>query len=207
MSDQKQQTVEAGVVVPFFQASVSGLLFGLVLGILAWALDWPRPWVFGLIGGVAAIFVAWLSLLGRWLSWIEALLGVDLNRDGVISRNLSDERLRVAVLDRDGTRGVFLDLPIDEGRMIALADGLMRGKSLSESSWIGSQGIFSRSEFYALRDELIKRGLLRWVNPRAHSQGVELTPGGRALVRHFASISASPPRQLVDALPAHNRER
>lgn len=60
-----------------------------------------------------------------------------------------------------------------------LAVGVIGDRPISEAEWASGAGkIFTVSEWRALIAEFIERGLMRWVNPDAHAQGVEPTDDG-----------------------------
>jgi len=87
----------------------------------------------------------------------------------------------------------FINLPIGQkqaGRVFYL---LTVGRDLSLASLAGPGKPLSRSEFEALRDELISRGLAAWKNPNYHNQGATLTAAGRAVCKKFAADYTTPP--------------
>lgn len=94
-----------------------------------------------------------------------------------------------------GQQTQIIDLPSDSERLEKLARGLLAGLPLSESQWTGGRGIFTRSEFSALRGELIRRGLVQWNNSHTTARGAALTASGRAIMRRFAgeTVRSSPP--------------
>jgi len=73
--------------------------------------------------------------------------------------------------------------------VLAWARAVVGGRSLAQGGWTGSGGPFSRSEYDALLAAMLKAGVVRWANPRAHAQGVELTPMGRATLRKLMSLA------------------
>ena len=77
------------------------------------------------------------------------------------------------------------------------------GVGFSHAGLAGPHKPLSRSEFEALRDEFVARGLAVWRNPEAHGQGLELTAAGRGMCRKFAElpepgrITLLPHRELI----------
>jgi hypothetical protein len=91
-------------------------------------------------------------------------------------------RKRLRVEAKIGKDTKILDLPFDEQKLRALADGLRMGQPFSEGMWTGKNRPFTRGEFADLRGEFLKRGWVRWKNNDAPAQGVELTPEGQAVI-------------------------
>jgi hypothetical protein len=186
------------VVVPAGQAlliaagvSVGAFVVTMVVTLwLAW--PWWLPFaVGGALGGLAfAIAAVLLTMDHRRLLWAaETLTGVDIDDDNVIGEPGSQDVLRVELMDRnDGNhkRLTFIDLPGDRQQLATLAEGLLNGKGTGQAQWTGTAGPFSRSEYEAIRAELIGRGLATWINPDHHNQGWELTAAGRAVMRRIA---------------------
>lgn len=187
----------SGVVIPGAQAIITGVLCGIAaLAITAW-FNLP----FWAIGGTAAAVImagSWLAYRSRWQIVLENLLGVDLNHDGRIGTQPlpqalpapQAEQVRIELVQDQGRRGDFIDLPYAD-RLPQLAAGLTNGRQFAQAAWCGQSGIFSRSEFDALRDTMIERGLMAWKNPEAKAQGVVLTAAGRSVMKRLAG--STPP--------------
>ena len=184
-----------GVVVPGLQAAITGVLTGLAaLAVSAW-LKLPY-WGIGATAFTLAALAAWLSYRGRWAWVLERMLGVDINRDGLIGQPEPEpepaQSLRIELVQDEGRRGEFIDLPYPE-KLPLLAGGLLEGRQFSLTAWTGKGQLFSRSEFETLRAELLKRGLATWNNPAAPAQGITLTGAGRAIFRRLADQSPTLP--------------
>ena len=93
--------------------------------------------------------------------------------------------LRLEVVNPGDGRMQFADFPIEGEAFKSWARAVLGGRGLSVGVWTGSNGLFSRQEYDALTDYLIRAGLMRWINPAAHAQGRELTPAGAATLRRF----------------------
>lgn len=181
-------------------AFVSGVFAALALGLLAHALEHKAPLEIALIAWSVTQALTWIILLFRWsklLYVIERSLGLDINRDGYTGEPYQEperytpEPVRIELVEQTtggGRQTSLIDLPVSQEQLIALADGLLSGSSFSESSWCGSGAPFSKSEFIRLRDEMLKRNLLTWRNPRAPAVGLMLTPGGKACMRYLSSV-------------------
>ena len=196
----RNANLESDVAAPGIQAAVSGLIAGIGRGGIAAALGAAHPWAIGLGVGAGALGVAWFVLLRdqRALLWeVETLTGADLDRNGVVGKPEQSPTVRVEIEERKPKgRGSlsFVHLPCTPEQLETLARGALNGKPLSESAWTRKGRPFSRREFSKVRDELVERGLVRWVNPAAHAQGLELTLTGRAV---FRRIVEAPPRPTL----------
>lgn len=193
-----------GVIVPGLQALITAVLTGFAAGALAAWVGAPY-WGVGFTAAALAALASWLSYRARWAFVMERILGVDLNQDGVIGQPEPEppparaEPVRIEIIQEGGRAGDFIELPARPEQLRMLADGLQGGRAFSQSVWTGNSGIFTRSEFEALRAELLRRGLAKWRKEGAPGQGIELTPPGRAVMRRFASetkrLSPPPPEE------------
>ena len=193
----KADGLRDGLIVPGLQALITGVSCGVAaLAVTAW---FGLPWL--AIGGtVAAVTMAgaWLSYRGRWAWTLERLLGVDLNNDSVIGQPQPDlpalpESVHIELIQDQGRRGDYIDLPATPTQLKALASGIVnQNRQFALTLWAGEAGIFTRPQFEKLRAELIDRGLAEWKKADAPNQGCKLTPQGLAVMRYFASDHYSP---------------
>jgi len=187
-------TVQGDVAVPLCQAGITGLVVGLPVGVAAVALGSPL-WV-GACAFSSVTGIAWLLLLSdhrRLLRSIETVIGRDLDGDNRVGQVEKPPTVRVEVEKKKDTGRsdwLLFDLSGSPSALQSLASGVLSGLSLSESEWSGSGRPFSRSDFRALRSQLIERGLACWRNPGAPAQGVELTAVGRAVFRRLTTLPA-----------------
>jgi len=178
-----------GVLVPGAQCLITGTLAGFCAAVIA-GLAGAVWWKWGLGTASLITLISWVTFRADWSARLEKMLGIDLNLDGQIGPAPAPaaEHIRIdLVQDGDYPSGQFIDLPAPAEKIRALASGLATGREFSQTVWIGSGGIFSRSEFDRLRDELIRRGLAVWKNPDHHAQGAVLTSAGKAVMRKLAS--------------------
>lgn len=188
----------AGLGLPFGQALITAILVGLLAGALAWAAGLPRPAAIGLVFGLMSGLLMWLMSIAAWHSAAYRQPQVYVSQPEIVEAEEYDalpepERIRVRIIEADGRSETWSSLPCSEPQMRALCSGLASGVPFAHSHWVGAGKPFSRAEFEAVRDEMLQRNLIRWINPDARAKGVELSPGGRALVRTFAA-SPTPPR-------------
>jgi len=171
---------------------VGGVVFALSL-----FMGWDKR--LGLLGGAAGALVAFLWLVSR----VAREYFPEPEPKEPKEPKRYDQAVKVAIIDRsedEYPKCEYAHLSIDAKRLRQFASGVLGGRPISEASWTGSQGLFSRGEFGQLRSELLERGLVRWVNERSHSQGLEISKGGLSLLRH---VSKEPdPMDLSPALPS-----
>lgn len=179
--------LRSDVAVPFIQAVITGLLATGIGGGVAVCGKWDVAAVGGVVGGLV-MGGAWLLLLRehRDLLWeTEEITGLDLDGDGHVGAPVSTT-LEITIPGDHGKQTKIADLPAAPEQLRALAQGMLRGR-MAETEWYGRGKLFSKGKFYALRQELIDRGLMVWVNPKAHTQGTELTAVGRSVFRRLAA--------------------
>ena len=181
-----ETSFKAQVIIPAGHSVLLGSFAGLATGSLA-AVIGGDPVTWGLASGSVVMTGAYFKLVSGYYSDEPAAQEIRAYEDTV----------RINVLDDTAPyiQGTYIRLQIQRDKLVHLAMGLEAGKSFSLASFGGRGKIFSRSEYELLRDEFIVRGLARWVNPVSHTQGVELTRGGWAFVRHFSTFpeTTSPP--------------
>ena len=181
------------IIIPGLKAVIVSVTCGLLVGLLIGAFQIKvNVWYAMAITALAVFLAVFLSTSrrGQWL--VERLVGADLNGDTFIGQPDQQmlpapaERITVEVVQESGRRGDILDLPIDREKLTALASGLTQGRQFAQSVWTGNGAVFTRSEFEATRTALITAGLLTWNKDGHPSQGVRVTPAGRAIFRRLA---------------------
>jgi hypothetical protein len=188
------------VGIPTAQAVITGGLAGMFALTCTAVIEPTRTWAAGGIISTGAMLIIWLVRLRRWntlVTQLESVVGVDLGGDEQVSEPVYNSPvkppvIRVEVTSESGRHTRYGGLPVSEDKLHLLAIGVLRGVAMSESSWTGAGKPFSKREFTCLRDVMLSCGLLRWVNPDARAQGVELSAAGRGLMRHYVSLSPSP---------------
>jgi len=190
--------ITAPVTIPLLQSLITGMFAGIAAGVVCAVIGFDfSAWAGGAVVGVLVTFGSWLTFRGHWQAVIERALGVDFNGDGIIGEPQAPTLpepapLRIELLQDNGARGDFIDLPYRE-KLPELASGLLSGRQFSQTVWTGGGRLFSRAEFENVRGEMIRRGLARWKNPAAPAQGAELTPAGRAVLRKLAGRDSPSP--------------
>jgi hypothetical protein len=190
--------LEPDVLVPGAKALFTGVACGIVVGIASAVFGWPwYTFVGGFGGGAAGGWFVFVADSNKLLWRVERIIGRDLNDDGDVGEPKGSGRkapqepasriLRVEVAQENQTR--FLDVPQDKA--VKFARSVLAGRSMSEQEWKTYFG--GIKEFKEFRGKLLDGGLVRWVNPKAHSQGLELTRAGRAVFRRLANLSPTEP--------------
>ena len=191
----KLHSLEAGVWLPILQAGITGIFIGASVAIVAYLADWPKPFAWFAAGYIFSQAVVWMALLWRWLGLtarVEQAIDIDLDGDGYTG---PAPTLRVELAkDNDGGRQIaIMDLPTTPEKLSTLAHGLLAGLPLSEGTWCGRNGLFTRGEWRAVRAQLQARGLVSLAQDRDHRSGYQLTPAGQSAMRYFASLTEKPP--------------
>ncbi len=134
------------------------------------------------------------AVAGWWLLWrwlrihaidalfsVEEFLGTDVNRDGEIGRPTF--RIERPV---EGGHDIW-ELP---GTVAQFAEWALAITShtatTSERQWCGEGKLYSSSEYDALRDELMQRGIAKWRNAQYPQLGWVLTQDGYPVVQAIA---------------------
>jgi len=81
----------------------------------------------------------------------------------------------------------FLRFPVALVKIVSFAKGIEKGEPFTVRRWTGAYGIFSGSEFEAIRSEFISRGLATWRNADNHQTGVEFTLVGKRVIARIAN--------------------
>ncbi|MBN2549684.1 MAG: hypothetical protein JXB15_11030 [Anaerolineales bacterium] len=187
--------MNSGCLLPLARSVITGVFAAVMVSMAGVCFSWtPQTAILrGLAAGAAAAGLVWLaSLLESFRPEFPAWLP-EYQAEMTAQAQPQAQSIRV-ILDRDNGRSLeFCDLPASREQLAALAHGLLEGgATLSESHWTGSGGTFTRSQFAALRSELLKRGLVAWNSPGTPARGVCLTRPGKAAMRAFASETPSP---------------
>lgn len=182
--------LERGCLLPVAQSGVTGFLAGvLTYGLARWQ-GWSSPGEIALIAGAAAALLVWASGILAWRRSAYAPAEPLFLPAPQPVQQVQSVRVELA---ENRSKLSLIDLPATPEQLAALGRGLLDGLPLSEAQWTGGGGLFTRSEFAALRGELIRRGLARWNSPETPARGAALTPAGRAVMRQFAMLTDSPP--------------
>jgi len=179
---------EPGILVPFWQAVISGFLAAVAVLVSGLAVGWSGAWILALVVFALGSLGMWFFLLADWRKLIHKLedfTKTDINKDFTIGE---PERVRVEISENGGQNVKILDLPCSLEKLSMLARETLRGVPLSESNWTGGGKPFNRRDFSTIRADLLKRGLLAWVSPGTTARGVMLTKTGKSAFKYLASL-------------------
>lgn len=171
------------VIIPACVGLVGGLF--LFLGGLALAFVVGAAWWWAAVAAALAAMAFWWQAYLRWTGIAERVLipdSVTIAND-VYTPN---EPVHVVISSDCGNHRQFIDLPAQPEQIRALASGLEDGRPFNLGAWAGPGQTFSRSEFEALRAELVRRGLVRPNNPRSPNMGYTLTVAGGHVFKRLA---------------------
>lgn len=193
-SRQYLHTVSAGAGLPLIQAAISGVIVFVLVLLAGYELRFRSPIVTAGILGLLSLALVWILRQRHWyqLADLERLTGVDLNRDGTVGKPepepVRSVRVQLNHVTQEGHvyAGDIFDLPATPEQLVALADGLLNGgMRFSVREWCGSGRPFSVTEFNLLRNEMLRRGLIRQVSEKDSRVGIELTDAGRQVMQDF----------------------
>lgn len=192
--------VESAVILPLWQAVITSIFGMLGAGVVLYlfdAIDYVKPI---LVTGAVVLVLTWLYLQRRWLNltMLETHLRMDINGDGVVGKKTEKKETVVWINEQKDNTHFSSDrksLPIDDEELVMLADGLInRGRRFSRREWTPKEKGFSDTDWRALQADCIKFHLVEKVGTN-----FELTRAGRALMKHYATLSPTPVMDEVEA--------
>ena len=200
---QHLHTMEAGAWLPFVQASLTGIILGVVILVCAFTWRWQDPWSWGAIIGALSWGITWMALQRHWFSLtaLEEVTGLDLNRDGVIGENQGagpaplqpedNPRIIQVRLNETRSNGHLVaqrryEIHASDKQMAALAKGLIEdNRPFTVREWCGDGRPFSGVQFSRLRAEMMRAELLEMKSDKASQRGFVLTPAGEDFLTEF----------------------
>jgi len=177
---QPSRTAElAGdVLVPAMQAIITGLVGAVVGGLVGGS---PGA---GLTSGAVVFGLAWLVLLldHRNALWvIERVTGADLDGDQVVGKPEAPPPTTVRVELRErhngGQRLRWIDLPVGDDKLAAVAEAIQDGASFSRR---GLSEVLTQGDYDKLSGAMLGAGLLHDVGNKRILSG-----SGRAMLRQI----------------------
>ena len=168
-------TLEGGLRLPAGQAALTGavaLALGVVVALLRGGWQWWEPVVIG----VVVFSLAW------WLLLIQSRQLLSSKETVTADPGASDRAFSVEITlpPSEGKKMLFVNFPgcrpEHVRRFATAANG---GRPSAESARL------SRARFVAIRDESIKRGLVRWRDPDYHTLGLETSSMGKVVFQRL----------------------
>jgi hypothetical protein len=177
---------------------IASLGAGLFVGLSAAAvvMVYRAPWQWALAAGGAGAAACFVWLLTRVISEGKP---TPKPKTPPAVKQYNTTQLAVTVQEPKSPYhwGVFMDLPIDDEQLERVCAILNRDPRYDGARLYGPGRPMSRGEFEQVRDIWIQRGIVQWVNDRAHQQGAILSPVGRASVRRVTEMSVTRTRTSV----------
>ena len=169
-------TIEAAVQAPLLQSVITALAGGVlsVVGLFVWDWHWSTP----IVIVVATFGISWYLLLTgnrRLLQVVETVDRPEAQQPATFNVEITE------TLEGQRQRMVFAQFPAPERDVKRFAIAALNGYLTVHGRHRLSRGVFER-----LRDESLARGLVVWVNPHAHTRGVELTRVGSRVFKRLS---------------------
>ena len=202
---QHLHTLTAGAWLPLVQSFSTAIISGVITLVLTYDLRARSPWSWASAVAVIAWGVTWLQHQRHWFSLtaLEEVTHLDLNRDGVIGEpaQVPPERIIHVRMDevQDGAfRQQRFDLPATDTQMEELAIGiLIQRRPFTHREWTGPSAPFTDPAFRSLRNELVRRELIKPASGADVRKGYMLTLAGRKLLSQFLPDAPSPIGELA----------
>jgi len=179
---RRSLSVAEDVVVPLAQALVSGLMLAVLVTGILWGflgLDFAKTFMASLGLGLAVSWLWRLDVVTQTLWIAEEFAHVDLDGDGSVGKPRHAMRVEIA----KGLQTSYVDIAgldtLEELRRFAILGVTGR---LNERA-VGRAFDWPRADWQAIRDELIRRGLVTWNGREGSTQGVGLTDEGEEVMR------------------------
>jgi len=186
--------VESDVTVPLLQSIITGITGGIVTGSVAVLVG--QGWqslLYGVAGSGVVFGLAWSVILGehrRALWEIERIIGRDLDGDDQIGQPIIQrEPVRVESIERNVRGGakriryVTLPVGVNDADLERLAEAVLSDdKPFSRR---GVAGVIGPDKFAGISRAFQSGGLAQFTNGKNASNGIELTPSGRAFLRQY----------------------
>lgn len=167
--------VISAVVVPLFQAALTGFLASVAAGTVAILAHWQDPLTTACLVLAVVTLAAWLIFRAEAVDRLHPRPVVKAEPVQVYQSVTHT----LALSWNDGHTGEWLGLQ-DWEKFRDWAIGVSSGQSLGESHWTGRTAPFSKGEYHQMIDRLLERGIIR-MRGKYHAQGYELTGKGRAV--------------------------
>lgn len=165
------------IVFAFVRTAVVGVLSFILTICVFRLLQLENVWLWGSLVGCSVAFFNWLKFSEPEPEPVAPVIVQE------------PDTFRLEVDYDSGAAGDYLQFGVDPRKFFSWCEGVSLGRSTAEDNWCGSRGIFAKSEYRTLRDELVTRGFMR-LRGKSPSQGYELSAKGSALVRGVARTHA-----------------
>lgn len=195
-----------GWLAPLLQALTTGILTGLALAVLCWALgvEWAntKRVVFSAIPIV--LLLAWLFSLRGWRNRLETMLGMDLDKNGVIGapppQVVSYAPLEITVWeeDKDGIPRAGQKVSFERPNFLkVMAQAWQKNIPLTQNEICSNHKLMERDDFNTIRDQLLSSGCAVYRNGRNLENGWKLTERGERVFEAHAGA-----REIIATIPS-----
>lgn len=174
-----------------YGAAIVGLLalIGTLLVRDAWELQTKECFAIAVGVGMAAwALLYWHFTRLLWdglnfISTVEDITGLDINRDGAIG----PPPVTITVQNPDSQHLRRIPDICTEDQLRRFIHGvLIEKRTLAVAQWVGRGRPFSRTEYDAFMAQCHRADIVRWKDPAEPNQGRELTAYGRNLLTQAA---------------------
>lgn len=197
-SPARSPEFSADVVVVAGQAALIGMAVGILSFPVPWMVEGLPWWSFGPVG-LGSFAVATLALLrsNRRHLWNEEHVSQESPEPTPeVKPELAPEPIPEPTFEviHKSEKGTILSvqrfshLPQNVLDNLASFAQQVEFKGLSEATWTGKAGVFSKPEYTALMVVLHEAGIVEWVNPKAKAQGRQVTRNGKLALAHLAKM-------------------
>jgi hypothetical protein len=167
----ENETLETAVLIPLIQAVVTGTLLSVLTGITVTIFWNERSIEYALVVFAVSSVLGWFAYRADWSR--KPMLEPELTQE------FQNETVSLALTWNDGQAGEML-YGVDWVKFSTWAVAVVRGKSMGENHWTGTDAVFRKGEYHRMIDNLLEKGIIRRKGQH-HSIGYELTGKGRAL--------------------------
>ena len=184
---------QARATGPALQIAITGVIVMLLAGLLcAWAgAELRNGFFITALSGVISAGLHWAYLQKIWtIKLLEVGINYDIDGDGVIGVQEQPAKIEQEIIFNVKEDGSTITdrwrVHVAPDKLRALADGVLRGKSMTVREWSGAGKPVSQGEFEHLMDEMDTAKFVVRVGKGTRATW-QPTPAGRAMLRANAT--------------------
>ena len=166
--------IESGARLPLIQAMITSAAAMLLTIVACWW--WELEWVTVPVAGVVAGCLSWYLLL------LQSRQLLSVRETATADPGAGDPAFSVEITlpPAEGKKMLFVNFPgCRPEHLRRFAQAAVEGKPTSEGARL------SRAKFNAIREESLRRGLVRWRDPDYHTLGLETSSMGKAVFQRL----------------------
>lgn len=184
--------------IPAGVAFLSGILFGILAGGIAWYIDAQYPLRIAAIAGSIAGIIAMINAI-RW--WREMVFGVESTLTAMNNPSIAMNPVKIEHIENKGRVSRFHRLPGAQAQHAAVAKHIVSGGTLSLRSLYS---FYTQPEAQEYLDALIKYGYAAWRNLDVPQAGVRVTNQGMEMFQKSLEHYNIPPLPQGSGLLSYN---